>query len=356
MLYNSQHKVNFKEGREEIMTEDEKSQERDSAITFNTNTVLVNALASSVAGIVSRTVTHPLDTAKARLQAPAAPSSSALPLLRGPLHALQQTFLREGIRGLYRGYGTVIVGGTPGTMLYLCSYDLCKQQLSTSGWLSPPDQSQSFGIHFISGLVAETIACTVYVPVDVVKERLQVQERTGSYFYKGTVDALVQISRNEGLRGIYKGYAATLGSFGPFSALYFVFYEEFQSWAKQYTDTDTSSTLDFPWQVATSAGAGAIASFLTSPLDMAKLRLQVQRGALAQGKQAQQSPSTNVRLYRGVFDCLASTYEVNGLRGLFRGAGARMLHFAPATTVTMTCYEKCRAMIQEHTWVGASSS
>ena len=30
---------------------------------------------------------------------------------------------------------------------------------------------------------------------------------------------------NEGIHGLYKGYWATLASFGPFSALYFVFYE-----------------------------------------------------------------------------------------------------------------------------------
>jgi hypothetical protein len=140
-----------------------------------------------------------------------------------------------------------------------------------------------------------------------------------------------------------------LGSFGPFSALYFVFYEEFQTWAKQYTQTSPSSTLGFSWQVATSAGAGAIASFLTSPLDMAKLRLQVQRGALTHGKQS----STN-QMYRGVVDCLMSTWRQQGIQGLFRGAGARMLHFAPATTVTMTCYEECRALIQNHTWLGSS--
>ena len=29
--------------------------------------------------------------------------------------------------------------------------------------------------------------------------------------------------------------------------------------------------------------------------------------------------------------------------GLFRGAGARVLHFAPATTITMTAYETCRS-------------
>lgn len=31
--------------------------------------------------------------------------------------------------------------------------------------------------------------------------------------------------RHEGIRGLYRAYGATVMSFGPFSALYFVFYE-----------------------------------------------------------------------------------------------------------------------------------
>jgi len=46
----------------------------------------------------------------------------------------------------------------------------------------------------------------------------------GRHVMNWSWDALRMILRTEGRRGIYKGYAATLASFGPFSALYFVFY------------------------------------------------------------------------------------------------------------------------------------
>ena len=39
-------------------------------------------------------------------------------------------------------------------------------------------------------------------------------------------EALRAVLRTEGLRGLYKGYVATVGSFGPYSALYFAFYEQ----------------------------------------------------------------------------------------------------------------------------------
>ena len=336
-----------------------------------TTSMMANAFGSAAAGIVGRCVTHPLDTAKARLQA----VSSGQYNYKGPFDVLYKTATAEGIAGLYRGFGTVIVGGTPGTILYLCSYDVFKKRLSpflgttttVSGSNSNSDSAlpkeETFLVHFCSGLLAETVACIVYVPVDVIKERLQVQHNNrinpkmdSTINYKNGWDALLQISKTEGIRGIYKGYAATLASFGPFSALYFVFYERAKSWCQIYLQNrgDTSialpvghQTLPFGWIVLSSATAGALASWLTSPLDMAKLRLQVQRGQQHQQQQPQSlqpngpASSTSVQ-YRGVIDCLASTFRKEGWIGLFRGAGARVLHFAPATTVTMTCYETCR--------------
>lgn len=40
--------------------------------------------------------------------------------------------------------------------------------------------------------------------------------------------------KSEGLRGLYKAYGATVLSFGPFSGLYFMFYETVKSWMMNY--------------------------------------------------------------------------------------------------------------------------
>jgi hypothetical protein len=45
------------------------------------------------------------------------------------------------------------------------------------------------------------------------------------YYYKNDIDAIKQIKNTEGLRGLYRAYGATVMSFGPFSAFYFLFYE-----------------------------------------------------------------------------------------------------------------------------------
>lgn len=326
----------------------------------NKTGIVSNILGSATAGIVGRIVTHPLDTAKARLQSLSGAS------YRGPADVLVKTFRSEGIRGLYRGFPTVIAGGTPGTIIYLCGYDIFKDRLSSA--LSPfnatknsKDNEESFVVHFTAGILAETVACLIYVPVDVIKERLQIQYKTDAVQYKGGWDALVKITKTEGPMGIYKGYGATLASFGPFSALYFMFYEQFKSLSKSYiqrnqtittstvNETTTTTKLPLSFTIVSSASAGAIASFLTSPLDMAKLRLQVQRGAESSSsspsslssKVSTASAKTNPS-YRGMSDVLAHSYRSDGIPGLFRGAGARVLHFVPLTTVIMTSYETCR--------------
>ena len=40
------------------------------------------------------------------------------------------------------------------------------------------------------------------------------------------------------MRGLYRAYGATVMSFGPFSALYFLFYEKFKERAVQFTAYD----------------------------------------------------------------------------------------------------------------------
>ena len=66
------------------------------------------------------------------------------------------------------------------------------------------------------------------MPVDVIKERRQVQANMKAYEYRGDVDAFRQIMKTEGLHGLYRAYGATVASFGPFSAFYFMFYEHFK--------------------------------------------------------------------------------------------------------------------------------
>ena len=112
------------------------------------------------------------------------------------------------------------------------------------------------------------------------------------YNYRNDVDAFKQIRKTEGIRGLYRAYGATVISFGPFSALYFMFYEKMKGLFVN-NDVDTylnkvqkgskESDIGFFPSMFCSMVAGGAASVITNPLDMAKLRLQVQRAGSASG-------------------------------------------------------------------------
>ena len=165
--------------------------------------------------------------------------------------------------------------------------------------------------------------------------------------------------RLEGIRGIYKGYWATIASFGPFSALYLMFYEHFKGVSYRLHSKLTESAaaseshleneIPFSLSLLSGASAGALASFLTNPLDIVKLRLQVSRGIAATTKQFQ---DTGGRIgegmdfqYKGVVDGLRSILRDDGIPGLFRGAGTRVLFHAPATAITIACFEELKKIL-----------
>ena len=242
---------------------------------------LCNMVSSAVAGVVGRLCFHPLDTWKANLQAGGKEVLGSRRIkAMNPLHLL---------RTLYRGIGVSIVGGTPATILYLNSYEIIQKYLSAI----PTMKSSPFISYFCGGLLAEVVSCVAFVPTDVIKERMQVQglakpNLPGIDHYRNSYDALIKILNQEGLRGLYKGYGASIISFGPFSAIYFAAYESLKNTVSVVGD---GKNLSFMQNLFCSSSAGAFASWITNPLDLVKLRLQIRRVGWDKGNLTGPSPS-----------------------------------------------------------------
>ncbi len=127
--------------------------------------------------------------------------------------------------------------------------------------------------------MGDLAASIVYVPSEVLKTRLQLQGRyqnpffESGYNYRGTLDAARTIVRVEGPVALFHGYKATLYRDLPFSALQFMFWEQGQSWARQWKK---SPDIGLPLDFITGAVAGGLAGAITCPLDVVKTRLQTQ--------------------------------------------------------------------------------
>ena len=311
---------------------------------------LATMLGSATSGMLARIPCHPLDTIKARLQVEVGARADGL------LASLRRSLRSEGLAGLYRGFAITLVGSGPASLLYFTTYEsVCARLPVVFPALTAVPATLT---HLLAGLAAEAVSCVLWVPIDVIKERMQTQRRPlsgsmgGAAYYVSARDAIRQIvltRGGEGVTGLYRGYGATLASFGPFSALYFAFYEPLKSAAAQRSGTAMGSPLPLTWQVAVACAAGGSASLLTNPLDLAKLRLQVQRsgGCTSAGADAfavsTSAATTPAFHYRGLVDALVTIVRTEGWTALLKGAGARVAFHAPSTAITLTTFERCRA-------------
>jgi hypothetical protein len=218
------------------------------------------------------------------------------------------------------------LGTVPGVCLYFVSYELAKKKLENSSYL----KHQSHLVNFAAGFVAEAFSCIIWVPTDVLKERAQATNQA----MQGTStnwSATRHIISSEGFRGLYRGYGATLASFGPFSALYFMFVESFKS---QLKGSRSDTNLNFYQTAGACAAAGGVAAFLTAPLDLVKVRMQVERR------------TTGTSTYTSVFSGLRHVWKSDGIRGLFRGGMSRVWFAVPNTAITMTIMESIKNRLE----------
>jgi len=151
--------------------------------------------------------------------------------------------------------------------LYFYTYERSKKYLSTV-----TKTQNSFWVLFTSGMIAEICSCVLFVPIDVIKERQQVMTLLKTYYYSSTLDAIRQIHSTEGLPALYRAYGATILSFGPFTGISLALYDKLKVWFGFTWGEQT-----FAQSMLLSGISGVVASIVTNPIDVVKVRMQVQR-------------------------------------------------------------------------------
>lgn len=278
---------------------------------------MLDAACAAAAGICGRVLCHPLDTVKT-VQFTTAERSLVMSA-RG-IHS------REGVAGFYRGVGIATTGSAPGVALYLTTYDAARKWCDAHGAQGNPLA------HLACAFAAEAASCVFWVPIDVIKERMQAQPPSLTGRYRSSFDGVQTVFANESIRGLYRGYLSTLASFGPFSAVYFMTFEALKPLVSGNHAPSVGQTM-------ISAGiANAIAALTTNPLELVKTRLQVQRAVLTIGSERVVSQQFSYA-YTGLLGGLRETIRRDGVLGLWRGAGARILFTAPNAALTMTFFD-----------------
>ena len=231
------------------------------------------------------------------------------------------------------------------------------------------NETQAAGTaNFFAGAVASLVTQSIIVPVDVVSQRLMVNDRspqaaaTASGHSSNSISSSAKsaharglstaafaagkqngfalarlIVQQDGVRGLYRGFGASVATFVPSSAIWWSAYGAYQKalW-HQYeglTGRQASGELQarspsevVAVQTSSALLAGCTSAILTNPLDVVKTRLQV-----AARQRSGQQPS-----FRAIAQQLLAE---EGARGLLRGVAPRITSTALWSTCMVTTYE-----------------
>ncbi|KAG0605691.1 hypothetical protein M758_9G080500 [Ceratodon purpureus] len=169
----------------------------------------LSSLAHLTAGICGATISSlirvPTEVVKQRMQTGQFVSAQA---------AVRQIVAKEGIRGLYAGFGSFLLRDIPFDAFQFCIYEQLKIGYGKHVGRELNDPEAAF-----MGLIAGAITGAVTTPLDVIKTRLMIQGTNAQY--KGIHDCVMKIVKEEGAGTLFQGLGPRILWIGLGGSIFF---------------------------------------------------------------------------------------------------------------------------------------
>lgn len=273
---------------------------------------IYNFTLGSIAGAIGATVVYPIDLVKTRMQNQRSAVVGEL-MYKNSMDCFKKVVKNEGFMGLYSGLGPQLVGVAPEKAIKLTVNDFVRSIMTDKDTGKIPLYAE-----ILAGCTAGGSQVIFTNPLEIVKIRLQVQGEMGAVKKSG-----LQIVKELGLVGLYKGAAACLLRDIPFSGIYFTAYSHLK---KDYYGESESKKLSMLELLSAGAIAGMPSAYLTTPADVIKTRLQVE---------ARKGQAT----YKNIRHAFVTILKEEGPGALFKGGPARVFRSSPQFGVTLMSYE-----------------
>ena len=184
-------------------------------------------------------------------------------------------------------------------------------------------------VHFGLGAIAGGIGATAVYPIDLVKTRMQNQKSTKGVekMYKHSIDCFLKVIKNEGFMGLYSGLGPQLVGVAPEKAIKLTVNDLLRG---IFGDKE-SGNIYFPLEMVAGGGAGASQVVFTNPLEIVKIRLQVQGEAIKKGLMTVAEKQSAMAIVREL-----------GIGGLYKGASACLLRDIPFSAIYFPSYAKMK--------------
>lgn len=288
---------------------------------------------SGVAACGACLFTNPLEVVKTRMQLQGELKSRGTYQVyyRNVFHAFYTIGKIDGLAGLQKGlvpglFYQLVMNG-----VRLGSYGIIESSgyIHTNGRVSAVKST-------VAGAVAGVVGAVMGSPIYLVKTHLQSQAASSiavghQYKHRGMMHALMDIHRQHGILGLWRGSSAAVPRVSVGSAAQLSTFS-----ASKELVTDLQVFSEGSWLIALSAGmiSSVVVVLAMTPFDVVSTRLYNQPvDHLGKGV-----------LYKGFADCFSKTLRKEGMTGLYKGLGASYFRLGPHTILSLLFWNELRTL------------
>jgi len=282
-------------------------------------------LFGGIAGCVATCFVQPIDLIKTRMQLSGEGGSSRAH--KTAFHAAWNIAKAEGFKGMYRGLTAGLLRQATYTTTRLGVYQNMEEQYCAKTGNKP-----TFVAKLLMGMTAGGIGAVVGTPAEVAlvrmtgDGRLPPAERRG---YKNAIDALVRISKEEGVLTMWRGVQPTVIRAMILNMAQLGGYSQ----SKQLLLSSGYFTDNMTTHFVASLIAGFLSTAVSIPVDITKTRLQTMK--MVDGKYP----------YSGTLDCGLKVIKNEGIMALWKGFTPYFLRLGPHTILTFIILEQLNKRI-----------
>ncbi|KAL3572454.1 hypothetical protein D5086_026358 [Populus alba] len=187
-----------------------------------------------------------------------------------------------------------------------------------------PVSSSQMVSHFATSGLSVAVATAITHPLDVLKVRLQMQLVGQRGPLTGMGQVAVQVLKKEGPKALYLGLMPALIRSVLYGGLRLGLYEP-----SKYACNLAFGSTNILLKIASGAFAGAVATALTNPVEVLKVRLQMN------ANQRQGGPMAEMR----------TIVSEEGIRALWKGVGPAMARAAALTASQLATYDETKQVL-----------
>lgn len=170
--------------------------------------------AGGLAGATAATLTYPLDVMRLR--------QAVYKDIRGPMGAIQNIYREGGMAAFYKGWVPTVVSLAPFIGLNFAAFDYLKATFIPSGNTRDANPLLVLCLGGGAGIMAQSVC----YPLDTIRRRMQLKGE----IYNGMLDAVMKISKQEGIMGFYNGIVANAAKIIPNNGIRFFVYSHLTSY------------------------------------------------------------------------------------------------------------------------------